>query len=403
MNSKPQGNKGPLWKAMAVLALFAVALSSTPIRGASVQDKQGQLDDVNKKINSTKQKIDQTKKQETQVLAEIERIERDLDQKRSELARVEKELSKATQKQQQLEKELQQAEKDLDEADAQLNKHLDRFNKRLRALYINGGLSYMDFLFSADDFADFITRAELIQRLLASDVELYQGVKEEKTRVEENRQKVLEKKAAVEEQRRQMLALRAQVTAKIQQIQAQAQQREKLLAQITARKESYEQALDELENTSRELQTWLKNQQSKPQEGATPKTSKGNFLWPVNGPITSEFGWRVHPIYKTKRFHEGLDIAVPMGTPVKAAAGGKVILADWAGGYGKAVIIDHGGGISTLYGHNSSLDVKVGDVVYPGQVISHAGSTGFSTGPHVHFEVRQNGAPVNPHDWLKKK
>lgn len=131
-------------------------------------------------------------------------------------------------------------------------------------------------------------------------------------------------------------------------------------------------------------------------------TGKGKLMWPTNSTtITSEFtNARTHPIYGDVRAHDGVDIGAPAGDPVYAAADGKVILAEWYGGYGNAVMIDHGNGMTTLYGHNSSLNVSSGQTVKKGQVIARVGSTGWSTGPHVHFEVKVNGTPVNPMNYF---
>ena len=133
---------------------------------------------------------------------------------------------------------------------------------------------------------------------------------------------------------------------------------------------------------------------------AAPPISTGRLGWPVSGPVTSPFGYRVHPIFGRKIFHSGIDIGVGTGTPVHAADSGVVVSAGWISGYGYAVIIDHGGGISTLYAHNSLVRVRVGQAVGKGQVIATSGATGNVTGPHVHFEVRKNGAPVNPLGYL---
>ncbi len=126
----------------------------------------------------------------------------------------------------------------------------------------------------------------------------------------------------------------------------------------------------------------------------------GEMLWPLTGPITSEFGWRTHPIFGGSKFHSGLDIGGEYGAPIKAARGGVVTHSGWIDGYGNTVMIDHGGGLVTLYGHNQSLAVSVGQNVRQGQIIAYCGSTGNSTGPHCHFEVRLNGEPVSPYDYL---
>ncbi len=125
-----------------------------------------------------------------------------------------------------------------------------------------------------------------------------------------------------------------------------------------------------------------------------------NIIWPVLGRITSGFGSRTHPISGQRDFHSGIDIAVPVGTEIRAAAPGKVITSDWRGGYGKTVIIDHGNNVKTLYAHNSKLKVSTGSNVYFGDVIALAGSTGVSTGPHLHFELIINGEEVEPRNYL---
>ncbi len=130
------------------------------------------------------------------------------------------------------------------------------------------------------------------------------------------------------------------------------------------------------------------------------KLKKGAFIWPVMGRISSNFGWRTHPIRKSQEFHNGLDIAVQTGTAVKAAASGTVVKSGWMTGFGRTIVIDHGNNIETLYAHNSRLLVSVGTKVKTGQKIALAGSTGLSTGSHLHFGVLLNGKPINPADYL---
>ncbi len=130
------------------------------------------------------------------------------------------------------------------------------------------------------------------------------------------------------------------------------------------------------------------------------QTNIPRLIWPVKGRISSPYGWRIHPVYKNRQFHGGIDIAVPVGTSVKAAAAGKVIESGWMDGFGYGVVIDHGQGVTTWYGHNSKLLVKVGDRVRQGQVIARSGNTGVSTGPHVDFRIKVNGETLNPVYWL---
>jgi len=135
------------------------------------------------------------------------------------------------------------------------------------------------------------------------------------------------------------------------------------------------------------------------QAGRPPAALAGRLaglIWPARGVFTSGFGLRRHPVFRILRMHTGQDIAAPYGTPVRAAADGQVLYTGWFGGYGKIVVIDHGGGLSTLYAHLSAILTGEGAVVRRGQVIGRVGSTGYSTGPHVHFEVRVNGRPIDP-------
>jgi len=127
---------------------------------------------------------------------------------------------------------------------------------------------------------------------------------------------------------------------------------------------------------------------------------RGQTCWPVHGRITSKFGMRVHPVSGKRRKHQGLDIAAPIGTPVRVAERGRVRFAGWSEGYGNLLIIDHGRGFETRYGHNSELAVRAREFVYKGQVVARSGSTGVSTGPHVHFEVRISDRPVDPRRYL---
>jgi murein DD-endopeptidase MepM/ murein hydrolase activator NlpD len=171
-----------------------------------------------------------------------------------------------------------------------------------------------------------------------------------------------------------------------------------LLGDVQARKARYEMELAALVELSRSLNEALASRQV---GQVVSPAARGRLLLPVpTARMSSSFGPRVHPIFGTTRLHAGMDLAAPTGTPISAAAPGAVVTAGWLGGYGNAVVVDHGGGLSTLYAHQSALAVTVGQAVGAGDVVGRVGSTGNSTGPHLHFEVRVLGTPVDPANYL---
>jgi len=262
-------------------------------------------------------------------------------------------------------------------------------NKRIRDIYQNGQLSYLDVLLGANDFSDFTTRVDLLQRVINKDLDLVLKVKAE-------RELILQTKTELDQQQASILELKQVAEEKKKAIEVNKKQQEKVLAAAVNERDASDKAYRELLATSQRVEEMIRRNQYSGPSGGT-----GAMIWPTDArEITSPFGWRTHPIFGTQRYHSGLDIGADYGDSVVAADGGVVIFAGWMGGYGKAVIIDHGGSISTLYGHNSQLLVSEGQRVRKGEIISRVGSTGDSTGPHLHFEVRQNGSPVNPLGYL---
>ncbi len=364
------------------------------------KDPLSEMQDINMQIYSTQIKITRSKKEEKKVLDALERTEQELDQTRDRLGKIERDLQTSIRQVAEAERLLSDAEADLTVANGEMSQVQTRFAGRVRAIYEMGAFNYVELLFTAEDFTDFMIRLELLQRILEADVQLFQKLKAEKTVVETEKSKIEQRKAELERSRARMASLRGETVNAVATMEHLKTQREKQLSAIQNERKMYEAALAEEEETSKQLETWLQQQGGSRQEGAPPST--GSFLWPVTGyKITSGFEWRTHPIFKVRSFHTGFDLAVPYGTPIQAAAGGRVIFVGWKGGYGKTVIIDHGGGVTTLYAHNSENLATVGEVVRPGQVIARVGSTGNSTGNHVHFEVREDGKPVNPREWLR--
>jgi murein DD-endopeptidase MepM/ murein hydrolase activator NlpD len=237
----------------------------------------------------------------------------------------------------------------------------------------------------------------MIAYFIRNDLKSIDTVQQIKYQVNIKQLTVQAKKQQVESELQKIMVLKNQVIENQKKVASKVERTKSELAKIESNREQLEKALDEYEETSREIAEQInKEQQNNPSESL----GSGKMMWPVTGRITSPFGWRYHPILHKKKYHNGEDIAVPRGTTVHAADSGVVAVSGWRGGYGNYVAINHGNGISTGYGHNSRLLVNEGDKVVKGQAIALSGSTGLSTGPHVHFEVRKNGEPVNPIPYL---
>ena len=370
--------KAARWIAIVIAVLFLL----TSILPALASEAEQQLQDVQRQMQVQQGKVAEAQRQVNSVSEQLRLIQVDLDGAQSEYKNVQNQLN-YTEEQIAINTEiLAKAEKNLADRTRVLN-------QRMRDIYKNGQVSYLDVLLGANDFGDFTTRMDFLKRILNQDVVLIAKVKAE-------RELILQTKADLERDKAAILELRKAATAKKAVIETRKKDREAVLSSAVSQRDMAERAYQELQETSRRIEQLIRSQQS----GGRSTDSTGLLIWPTAGPITSPYGWRVHPIFGTQRYHSGIDIGADYGDPVLAADGGVVMYAEWMGGYGYAVIVDHGGGISTLYAHNSELYVSEGQRVRKGQQLSAAGSTGYSTGPHLHFEVRRNGSPVNPLEYL---
>jgi murein DD-endopeptidase MepM/ murein hydrolase activator NlpD len=232
-----------------------------------------------------------------------------------------------------------------------------------------------------------LAKFEIIKQIVEYDTNLLNKLIQCKDEIEEA-------KKVLENERDLHLQTKNRLIRQKKEMEQDINTRDMMLNRLSSREQEYAKALDELEATSKKIEQEIRNLQSK----STRKYSGGLMAWPTPNcyNITSPFGYRNHPIIRQRRLHTGIDIGASSGSSVLAANDGVVIMAGWNGGYGNCVIIDHGSGIATLYAHNSSILVKVGDEIKKEQVIAKVGSTGLSTGPHLHFEVRENGTPVDP-------
>mgnify|MGYP000874086784 FL=1 len=394
------------FKTRLVAALLSgVVLCGTPAYiMAEDEDLTNQLDSIQQQVNQQNAAKADAETVIGSVSEQLRQIEEQLRQATAELGTI-KEQRVA------VENDITLNERQLAEAQKRLEGRESVFYKRVRDIYINGRLSYLDVVIGAKDFSDFANRLEVLKRIIDSDITLINEIKKERAEIEAHKQKL-------EADRAKLVELEKAALAKQAEIEQKKAERNVVLQKAQNDRATAMQAIEELNASSAQVSAMLKERQAAraaaaaAAAAATAQSSGGqgasdNWVqgtgqlgWPVSGEITSPYGYRVHPIWGTTIYHSGIDIGVDEGTPVHAADGGVVVWSGWMGGYGYAVVIDHGNGLSTLYGHNSELAVDEGQSVAKGQVISYAGSTGNSTGPHVHFEVRANGDPVDPMGYL---
>jgi murein DD-endopeptidase MepM/ murein hydrolase activator NlpD len=242
-------------------------------------------------------------------------------------------------------------------------------------------------LLASKDVGELAARKRVMELLATKDRDIFDGLKIAQKQVEED-------KAAQDRVVKDIGAAIAELKVDKAEVQKKRGLKARLLAEIQQEKAGLEAQYSKLDRESDSIEAQLRAHQQT--QGGGSVVFRGRFIRPVNGRITSGYGYRHHPILKRRRLHAGIDFGARTGAPIVAAAAGTVISAGYRGGYGYTVLIDHGSGISTLYGHCSRLFVKSGAKVSQGQRIAAVGSTGLSTGPHLHFEIRVNGKPVNP-------
>ncbi len=379
-------NKMSKWKARAAAASLALLVSLSPASYAladETEELESQLQDLQKKAEEQQAKTDKLDARIGTISEQLRELSEDVKEAETEYNAIESELQATEMRIEQNQELLEETERELADKQSQLR-------GRIRNVYMHGQISYIDVLFGAKDFSDFLTRMDLFKRVIASDYELVQTVQAAKRTVEATR-------AALERQRAEEARLARDAEEKHQDLLEKQADKNALLAKVENDREVSQQAYEELLAASQEVERLIQASRYRYQ---FPGGGSGAMIWPLIGEITSEYGWRIHPIYGTSRYHSGMDIGGDYGDPILAAAAGIVTYSGWISGYGYAVIIDHGGGISTLYGHNEALAVSEGQTVAQGQVIAYCGSTGNSTGPHCHFEVREGGEPVDPMGYL---
>jgi len=399
----------PLALAVSLASGSVVAVPDTGVAASS------ELAKVNAQLEKLKKEMAATQAAQKKAEQEIERIRGFKEAGLEEIQRLENEIAATNQKiaalneqMAEVEENLQLTVKELTEAEERVVTRDGLLKSRMRLLYVNGFVSYLDVLLSSTSFVDFLDRIDALQSIVTQDKEILELNIMDKQTVER-------KKADVEAQLEYVAGLVEQTAALQSELQAKREKKEVAIASLEAQEHELEEVTEEEEQRLMELadeqaklakkQRELKQQEEQSKKKKVVKYTGGQLKWPVpdSQRITSQFGTRTHPISGKKHTHSGLDIGAPSGTTIVAAASGEVILAQWYGGYGNCVIIEHKDGFRTLYAHirSGGIKVKVGDMVSAGEKIAEVGSTGNSTGNHLHFGVYVNNVAVDPEPYLR--
>lgn len=362
-----------------------------------IREKRDQIRQAEQRENDLLGQIRVSNERETALRRQLDAIQARLESARDELAVLEGRADR-------LLVELQAKTAELESTLAELHEQEQQLNQHVAAFYMFGPQNAEPSLQEAFGLEDHIDEGEYGAAIVRRDLSVVTEIEQTKARIEGQRNAIENRRAQVEADRRDALKLTRQIAVAHQQraeakaaVDRELDYRKRLLRQVRTEKEAYERALASYKRESEDIQRWLRGRSG----GGRVIQGRGGWLrWPISGRITSSYGWRRHPIYGYRNMHTGIDVSSPTGTPVRAARRGRVIYTGYRGAYGLVVIVDHGEGIASMYAHLSRVYVQAGRSVHTLDPIAAVGTTGWSTGPHLHFEVRSNGTPTNPMRWF---
>lgn len=382
--------------AAAFLALVILALALMPA-GPALAVSQSEIDALEEQRDELKAQreemqagIDELKNQQAGVLEQKRALDEQNEVYRQELELIEEQVSLYT-------RLVDEKAAELEKATADEAEQLAIYKQHVRAMEENGEYTYLSIIFGSKSLSQLMSNLDMIGEIMDADKRIYdqytaarEGAEEIKAEYETTLSALADKQAEYEAEKADLEAKIAEANDMIAQLEEEINSNYDLYLEVLAQEEALES----------DIQSMIAEMER--QEAANSITSTGTYIWPLPGYSPgSAYGWRMHPIYHEMRFHAGEDIGAPSGTPILAADSGMAtVIADNGNGYGNYIMINHGGGRVTLYAHMSAFAISNGATVSQGQVIGYVGSTGNSTGPHLHFEVRVNGATTDPKSYF---
>ncbi|MBM3709412.1 MAG: hypothetical protein FJW61_03205 [Actinobacteria bacterium] len=359
---------------------------------AEIYDER-KLDEIKKEKEDTHKKIEEAQKEQEKYSAQVEEVEKKLLDAFNQLIELNSSLAEAKSEHDRVTILLVSNKQEIEQIENELQEKTDKLNIRIAEIYKTNNRNFLDVLLKSEGFIEFISRLKLMNLLLRQDLEIIKEIKDRKNRllaINKNMLDLQEKQSSEKQRIEKLIALSEQNKREIEAIY---NEKLDLFSQAKANKD----ALIAMENQLTAKETEITNILKSYNYGTAPA---GKLLWPTIGKISSGFGPRTSKNTGRTRMHNGIDIYAPLGTPVVAADSGQVLRAEYYGGYGLVVLVYHGGGVATYYAHLSGYTVSVGQFVQRGQVIGYVGNTGYTTGYHLHFEVRIDGVPKNPRNYL---
>ena len=379
--------------AVLVVAMLVSMFASGIVFAAAADDEdadslQSKLDSLEEEKAAVQERIADLTAQANDVQATRDALQQEIDLTKQEISTVEQYIERLQQQIDVKTTELEAAEKALAEKEEQ-------FAQTVRTTYEQGDVSYLEVVLNASSFSDLLTRMEIVSAIMEDNqktVDEYTAAKED----------IEQKRDDLQDTQDEQKDYQENLSYKVDDLAASEAEQAALQESLEAYKAESEAEYDRIASEMQDVSNQIAALSAQAAANGSVPMGDGTLIWPTPSCTTtnSAYGYRVHPIYGTVKFHAGEDIPAGYGAEILAAASGTVVTAGWVSGYGNYTVIDHGGGLMTAYGHQSSFAVSVGDVVTQGQVIGYVGSTGNSTGPHLHFEVYVNGATVDPKSYF---